>query len=401
MRERGVRIGSRPWDLVALAVAVAICSVTLVPVGPGDSATELGMHGPTLADALRNLVLFAPLGAALALGGHGPRRIAVWALALSASIEVVQLAIPGRWTALGDLIANTAGASGACALILARSWWLAPPPGTARALCALAALAVWVVPALTGYLFAPDLPAGQYYGGWTPQVGDLAIYPGRVLEARIGGVDIPVGGPAPDSASLRRALVAREPILLRWQMGAPPARLAPLVLIGGPDSEEVALIGVRRSDVLMRSWRRSARLLLEQPEWIWPGALANLHLGEIASLRVTPVRGGALLSLDGRSERRARSGPGHGWALLGRDRWVPIALRPWFDALWLAVLCFPLGLWLPSGGWGAAIAAASLAGLALVPPAFGLASASLSDGIAALLGAIAGRAVRVWPSAAR
>jgi glycopeptide antibiotics resistance protein len=81
---------------------------------PGDAAY-------TVFEFTANIALFVPLGALLAVGW---RRMPAWAIvavgcAASTVIELVQLAIPSRYSTLSDVIANTLGT--AVGLVVARA----------------------------------------------------------------------------------------------------------------------------------------------------------------------------------------------------------------------------------------------------------------------------------------
>jgi glycopeptide antibiotics resistance protein len=81
----------------------------------------------TLVDGLGNLVVFMPLGAALDYAlrdKRGPtlRRIGIITLLgalLSVSYETIQLWIPGRVTAIDDVIINTTGTALGAVLVIA------------------------------------------------------------------------------------------------------------------------------------------------------------------------------------------------------------------------------------------------------------------------------------------
>jgi glycopeptide antibiotics resistance protein len=90
---------------------VAILVVTLTPMGGGNDVQLLPWTEPNTFNAVGNVLLFGPFGAALRLLGrrHGAATLA--GLGLSAAIEVVQLAIPGRTTSTADVIWNTLGAA--------------------------------------------------------------------------------------------------------------------------------------------------------------------------------------------------------------------------------------------------------------------------------------------------
>jgi hypothetical protein len=250
---------------------------------------------------------------------------------------------------------------------------------------------VWGVVLATGALVAVEIPPGQLYGGWTMQIEGMDRYMGRILAARIGSVEIAAAGPLADSSGAHSALRAREPLAVTWLVGTAPARLAPLVILIGPDEKEVALIAARESDLVVRYWRHAARFLLEQPELTFPDALAGLAPGSRAALVATRSATGVAVEIEGQAPARIGLGPGRGWALLAPDRWVAPALRPALDALWLAILLVPVGLWLPRGGRGLGLAALALAALWLVPARVGLEPAAFADWIGALAGLAGGR----------
>jgi hypothetical protein len=69
---------------------------------PLDPETSIGVIG--------NVLLFVPLGAAFVPRGWSLGRITLTGGAVSAAIELAQLAIPGRTTSTDDVILNTLGA---------------------------------------------------------------------------------------------------------------------------------------------------------------------------------------------------------------------------------------------------------------------------------------------------
>ncbi len=118
------------WWSVAAATALWLLWMTLRPttevaanLAPltGPAATR-GISLYWLIDIAGNIVVFAPLGAAvaLALGDH-PVRLRLLGgsgagALLSASIELAQLALPSRVSAVGDWALNTVGAAIGAAL---------------------------------------------------------------------------------------------------------------------------------------------------------------------------------------------------------------------------------------------------------------------------------------------
>jgi glycopeptide antibiotics resistance protein len=110
------------WALVAV-VAIWLLWMTLRPnqtvaadLAPlTESAAERGISIHLLIDFAGNIVVFVPLGVALALAlRHRPlgRRILLATLGgagLSLAIELIQTTIPSRVTALDDWLLNTLG----------------------------------------------------------------------------------------------------------------------------------------------------------------------------------------------------------------------------------------------------------------------------------------------------
>ena len=102
---KGRDVGTR---LLLLSVS-AILVLTLIPVS-GDTPQGVsiciicGDRG--LADAVLNMILFAPLGVALALHQRRPMSVAIAALLLSLSVESLQIVIltctPGRFDHVGS-----------------------------------------------------------------------------------------------------------------------------------------------------------------------------------------------------------------------------------------------------------------------------------------------------------
>jgi hypothetical protein len=122
--------GNAAWRL-GLAVALALIGVaTLIPQG-GGTRTDVAvlclrcgaMGGP---DLVLNVVLFVPLGVALAWWGARPGRALAIGLALSVAIEIAQLGLPGRFATLRDAACNAAGAWLGAVLALHLARWLAP-----------------------------------------------------------------------------------------------------------------------------------------------------------------------------------------------------------------------------------------------------------------------------------
>ena len=124
------------WWIIAAAIALWLLWMTLRPTAEVAAnlapltvpATQRGISLYWLIGIAGNIVVFAPLGAAvaLALGDH-PAKLRLLGgsgagALLSAAIELAQLALPSRVSAVEDWALNTVGAAIGAALAV-----FAPP----------------------------------------------------------------------------------------------------------------------------------------------------------------------------------------------------------------------------------------------------------------------------------
>src|SRR5207302_6704601 len=238
------------------AALLAILEATLWPF-PGQepegfiSCIACGDHATS--DVLLNILLFAPLGAALALELSSVTRCALSAALLSATIELAQLYIPGRDSSLGDVLSNTLGGTLGAPFTRMAVLWLLPSPARAARLSRTAALAAAAVCWATGVLLTPTFPDAPYYGQWTPSLAHLELYHGRVLAAMLSGLPI-TPGPIPDSRLVRERLAAPQGFSLRVRAVAGPRTpaLAPLFAIYDDHERELVLLAPDRDDLVLR-----------------------------------------------------------------------------------------------------------------------------------------------------
>ena len=133
------RRGAKPSAaLMNLALGAAFAAIVVVTVRPSDGDHELRLrpfedirlavtppfHRGWIAEITGNILLFLPLGAVLCLRNLTFVRSLGIALGLSIAVELVQLLLPGRTTAVDDVLCNTAGA----ALGWFGAWLLHRPP---------------------------------------------------------------------------------------------------------------------------------------------------------------------------------------------------------------------------------------------------------------------------------
>jgi len=374
-----------------LALAASVLAPQPIPLGV-ESLTErvrpAGFPGGWLADVLRNLLLFVPLGVGLVGFGASKRQAIAAGLGVSFAIELVQLAIPGRFGSPVDVLSNTLGAAGGANLMTRWKDWLVPEARRARRLSLLGSFLGTGLLLLSSLMLQPLFPESTYFGGWTPSLGHLAQYHGRVLDASIGGVAIVPAGPSPDSRTLRAALVAGAPWVVRAVAGRPPPALAPVVAIHDDRRREILLVGVDELDLAIRMRTLASVVGLENPTLRLPGALADVRAGGEWRIRVAEVGSDVRVALGEAAPRSVAWPVGRAWGLLLHHDSIPETLTRILDGLWVAALFFPVAFWARN----VRIAWAGVAGLAaamlLLPCVGPMGSGSLVEWLAAT-GAIA------------
>lgn len=373
-----------------------ILAATLTPAGaalqPDFSACLLcGARGN--ADALVNLILFAPLGAALALNGFtGPRPVLAAGI-LSCCVELAQIVIPGRDPSLGDVCFNTLGAAAGQALFLLGARWLVPAAGRAARLSLAAAIVASGAVALTAFLLAPRYPPPPYFSWWVPSRPEMTWYHGRVLEARLGDRSIRPGD-HPLPALVLPLLSAGAPLRLTAIAGPRTPGLAPLLLVEDRRGREVLLVGPDREDLVLRYRTRAAWLRLDQPDIRLRGVLQGVRPGDTLYVTAHREPGGYCLQLNATRTCRLWFTIGSAWALLLYPRHFP----PWAYHLlgigWAAGVLVPVGLWLRLRPAGVLALAVVLWSLAVLPPQVGLNPTPLREWVGAGCGLLIGLALQ-------
>jgi hypothetical protein len=397
-------VAARAWHLVraiagcrfAVLALFLVLALTLFP-SPGSTVPEArwclicGQRGA--ADALLNVILFLPLGMALARCGIARRGAFLTAVVLSASIELVQVTIPGRDASLGDLFFNGLGALAGAWVFTRAAIWMMPAARRAWRYSLLAVGCALVVFALTGHLLESSPPQSQYYGFWTPDLGHLEPYRGRVLMAELGGYEIGHGR-IRESARVRRLLLDRAPLEVMAIAGPPTSRLGGLLAVYDDAQREVLLVGPDRSDLVFRYHARATSLRLDQPDIRLAGGLRTIEVGDTLEVRVLSVPAGYCLVLDRQPERCSSFGIGDGWTLLFYIRGVASWLKITLGILWVALMVLPTGYWAREPGQLAVCVALVVVGLLLAPSVVALVPAGLGDWLGVLAGLSIGVTVR-------
>lgn len=385
----------------AALIGLAILAVTVVPRGslPPQAWTLCLICGDRgLADALLNLVLFLPLGVALgALPGARYRAVLIAAL-FSGSIEVAQIFVPGRDPSPGDVLFNTIGAGIGAELARSARWWLRPGPALAGRLTLGAAGMAGLVLVATGDLLRPDLPRTTYWGQWTPALGHLEWYRGRVIQASLGPLSLP-SWRLEQSDRVRELIEQGARLTVRAVAGPRTDRVASLVSIADDRQREILLVGPDRDDLVLRFRTRASRFRLDGPDVRFLNATRGLTPGD--TLNVAAWRNGWQYCLG--LNQAERCGLGYtvakGWSLLLYPEGFPAWLKSALDYFWVAGLVLPVGFWarfrspaVLAGPLvvGLVLAVPLWAGLRPTPPGVALAAA-VGIGVGALARAVVHR----------
>ncbi len=371
----------------------AILAICLVPTGsaaPDGVMVCLVCGDDGLADLLLNIVLYLPLGFFVRARTGSLRLTVAVGFLLSLGVETAQLAIPGRFTTLADLLANTTGALLGGLLGRTPRAWILPPPPAGRWLAPILSVAAALALVVPAALLVPAPPPGILWGNWTPRMASMAPYEGRILEASIDGILLPSRAlPPEDSDRVRAGLLQGSPLLLRVEAGPPPAGTATLFRL--LDGEGRAAIGVqvRGGELRVAHRIRADDLHLDRPVLRAPGLLDGIHAGDTVTIAISVPPGGGLgVELqDASGGVRSASlsvPPGRGWALLHHPRWLPPGAPPLADLLWVVFLLFPLAWWAGDRGRARLGAILPVLALAFVPLAGPLAPTPFAHYLAAL-----------------
>ena len=331
------------------------------------------------ADAFLNVVMFAPLGFLIASRGRGVGAAVLFGLVGSAFIEGSQVFLAGRHAGVSDLLWNSSGALvGALLWRAGRKRVMSPRP---RALFGAAGF-VAVSLLVGGILLTPQQTAADYWGQWTPALGYMPQYSGRILDASLSGRPFP-SYRLPDEPPHRRLLEDAWELRGTLFAGEGPRSVAPILSIYDGNRQEIVLLGAHRSDLVYRERTLGKAMRFDSPDIRVLDGLADVHPGD--TLLVAARREAELCLQVGDVEQcGAGVTPGRTWGLLLYLEGPPESFRRGLDLLWLMVLFSPIGFWavgrrgwmwgmgIGFGGAAFAVAATALILPGLLEPAAGL-----------------------------
>ena len=254
---------ARP-SVTRAVLCASLVLIVLATLSPLDRSTApvvrwcLGCGPIWLADAISNLILFAPLGAALTLCGVRVSRTVCIAATFSLAIELLQASgvAGGRTAALADVITNSTGSLAGACVVAGRALLLRPSRRAARwllvawssMLLANVAITRWAL-APFGNVSAVAAPAVPSTLPFTPGYG---WYSALIDSASINGVAIPYRGTGAVIVAMHRTDTVFASVVVR---GRDPRRsFVPMVFVHSPEDSSAHLLlgqlgdGARLSD---------------------------------------------------------------------------------------------------------------------------------------------------------
>lgn len=332
--------------LLLVGALAAILVPTLIPIEqPAHlEASKWVLSELSSSDLMRNLLLFMPLGAALAQLGYSAARCVALALLLSGGIETLQLWIPGRFVSPLDLLANGLGAALGQAVLRWAPLWLSPTPALSRRLVIAAGGTAAGLLLATGPLLAPAPVPALSDVQWVAAGRGLYPYEGQLLSAELDGQPLPPG-PFPAEGPRLEWLSSDYVLALSLRAGPAPAGLSSFLRIWDPEGDEVLLVGPDRSHLVLRYRSAGRRLGLEWAALRWRDALAGVAAGQRIALKIEKT--GAEICISIEQSRRCGFGFNYadGWQVLAPAFRYPSLVESALTCFWLAGLVLPLGFW--------------------------------------------------------
>lgn len=330
---------------LASAYLLALAAVTLWPREPsGVEVLPLclicGDRGT--ADAILNVLLFVPLGLLAPVRRWVPALLL--AAAVSAAIEALQLAVPGRHPNPGDIAFNTLGAAAGFGLTRITRYWMHPSTYLGDRLATIAAILAAATLPLTAWVAEQDLPEPPYRVELVTHRPGLVPYPGRIFGAGIQPLNL---GPGPSGqGEVAKQLLERGALMgVIVEAGPPPPGLAPVLALYDPDGRAVALLGVDSTDLVYRQHTRASRLRLDNPDMRARGALDPIDAGDTTQLATGVVQGRrCFLVMETLTCGYGIPGD-RGWRFLYAMNGAPESTLTGISMAWLALLLFPVGYW--------------------------------------------------------
>ena len=359
---RMVRQAGNPglWRWAAGTLLIAVLVATL---RPGNLATESWIHrclicGPFgVADAVRNVLLFVPLGFVLprVLGSY--RRALLAMVALTVCIEAGQIIIPGRDSSPVDVLFNSLGGALGAGVFATLGAWLPYRPRPRYGLLFVYVALLLGAVAVFGQGAKPTFPEGTLIGQWAPVRLEYVPFSGLIHSADIEGAPVPAWA-IPNGRRTFSQFLDGRPLNVRFTRGTFDRGIQLLVRVVMPSQTELLMIGIKGDGVVVRPRTHFTRWRVFEPITEIPDVLASTATGDDVEVAVFRNNDRYCASVGSRTECVPAVTPGRLWTVgVNVGRWPPSAL-----VLGVATLLILAG-W-PLGWWGGALAGA-FSGLAV------------------------------------
>ena len=351
------------------------------------------------ADVARNLLLFMPMAAGLALVGWSWGRVVVACALLSLGVETAQyFSLTGRDASLSDVLTNTASGATGAAIAGRLAVLLAPGPVLARRL-ALAAAAAWLgVLTFTALSMRPWAPSGTLRNYCTASYPTSEVFAGTARAMTLNGVTLACDQDVPHGPEVRRELRRGEVTLETVAAGQPAGGRRVIHLVRTPTAALVVLAQQGRAAVFQAPTAAQA-LGLFAPVVRLSRALPSTEGGVVELAAVARERRLRLAAAHdgGRRMVELALSPSFGWTLL-----LPVPIAPGralrlVAALWLGLLLAPAAYWAAQaarpGATVGTIGGVVIAGLGLLPALTGFEPVHWSEWLGAAAGLALGWAL--------
>jgi hypothetical protein len=341
------RIRRLEGGVLLLLAVVGIVLVTLLPGDRDASSRACLACGPHPgAGMLLNVVLFVPVGMALALLGTPWRAALAIAFSIALVVEILQLVLPaGHIASVSDVAMNVTGTALGLHLTRHRRAILYPRSRSALRFVISGAMVWLLVLLLTAVGLRPSVPRGDYTAQLSPDLDGFADHAGQLFAASLSGIEL-ADGIVPGTDALRDAMRTRTQLDAQVELVPGPGGIAPLVRVVDDADHEVALLAQHRNDLIFRARVLATKLRLVTPSITMFDALARVDPASRRSVLVNAQREGGALRLSAYG-REATLGlhSGVGWIFLAPPATALHRAPDVASMLWVGLPLFLIGYW--------------------------------------------------------
>ena len=304
--------------LTLATVIIVILVATLTPVGGKERqacSTCIGCGLRWFSDGILNIGLFSPLGIAAAWrarSGWSVWKAILGGALLSASIEVLQLFVPGRDPELLDILFNTIGAAVGAIIAFRPEIWILPSSRQSTRLLL----------------------------GWSIFTMGLVIATGVLLS--------PAAEPRqpPAQVAAAHAILSRGARLeITVPAASPPTEITPLAAFYGNWDAEWLYLGRLENDGIFRYRTKARNAGFDQPEYRVAALFSAAPTDRPLPIAMWHRARDWCIRVDVRERCGVGPSAGRGWSIVAYpdaigQRWGYV-----IDVLWIAALMFPFGYW--------------------------------------------------------